>query len=434
MAQASKARRAPRSAFAAAPGLADWGARSALFGLLAVLGAAGHARAQDATAAMSEAGRSFARLSNDLGQALVSDLAAQSAGRTVLISPFGVASCLTLAAQGARGATAEGFSSGLGLKRNGLTLATSARAYADLSGDLGRPEAGRTLKVALSIWADQDVKLSPAFLETARSEFVASATSLDFGGDDAVERINRAVSSATDGKIPAMLSAPPPKGALALVDALYFKADWLEPFDAAKTRPAPFNRSDGDSRPTAMMHRKGDFDYFENDAFQAVALPYRDRRYELLVVLPRPHQSLSAEGFKQIDRTLFDERPGDLGLPRLHLSFVQDLLNALRRHGFGDALTSGADLSALSAEPTVIGQVLHAAVLDVDEAGSEGAAATGAISMRSAPVLRRPFSLVADRPFFLIIRERLSGTELFLAYVADPGLAADGPAQGGGGA
>jgi serpin B len=399
--------------------------------VVAVLGAPQAIAAEAPPAPPSDVAERYAGATDDLGYRLLTGLMGGAPSRTVVISPLSVASGLALAAQGAKGAAAAGFAAGLGLTAHNLSIADAGGAYAEIASRLGGAAPGRTLHLAVGVWADTGVTFKPAFIETAKTAFSATAASVDFSAPKTLAEINGSIAAATGGKIVGLLAAPPPRGGVVLVDALYFKADWSMPFDRANTREAPFTGADGVVSKALMMRRSGEYDYLETDAYQALALPYLDRRFELVVVLPRPGQTLTPEALSSVDRRAFTNRPGDVSLPRLHLAYTADLLSALRRQSFGAALGSDPDLSGMTSPSTTIGQVVHAAVVDVDEQGSEGAAATAVISMRSAARPPPPFTFTVDRPFYLVLRERLTGADLFVSFVAAPGAPSPGPSGGG---
>jgi serpin B len=168
------------------------------------------------------------------------------------------------------------------------------------------------------------------------------------------------------------------------------------------------------------MHRSGAFNYAETAEFQAVALPYKDERFELIVALPTG-RDLRPDWYGAVQAAAFSWRPGEVDLPRLQLKASEEMLPALKAAGLSKALSGGADYSGLSAKPPRIDSVAHSAVLVVDEEGAEGAAATAIVGVRSAVVLA-PFKFRADRPFELALRDRLSGALLFLGHVSEPGV------------
>ena len=173
------------------------------------------------------------------------------------------------------------------------------------------------------------------------------------------------------------------------------------------------------------MSRTGKFRYLEQDAFQAVELPYSDGAVSMFVFLPKGRLDaflgvLTAENFEQWTMRM-ESRKGTLELPRFKLENEYNLKDVLRPMGMSLAFTSRADFSAMSDEPLYISWVKQKTYVDVNEQGTEAAAVTGigvmALAARMEPP---PFHMVVDHPFFLAIRERQTGLILFLGAIFDP--------------
>jgi serpin B len=219
----------------------------------------------------------------------------------------------------------------------------------------------------------------------------------------------------------------PPLGAnrLIVLDAIYFKGDWTEQFDKKLTRDLPFTLGSGQIVQHPRMSRTGDFEYYEDDAFQAVRLPYAGRAVSMYVFLPKKSldeflQNLTIGNWEQWI-THLHSRKGTVELPRFKLENEYKLNDVLAALGMSVAFTRRANFHGMSDEPLYIDWVKQKTYVDVNEEGTEAAAVTG-IGMRAMAVRREepPFRFVVDRPFFLAIRENETGAMLFLGAIVDP--------------
>lgn len=368
--------------------------------------------------APAEAAIGLASANNAVGEALMARLRGK-AEANVLISPVSLSASLALLAQGAAGPTNAAFAKALRLP-SGMSVAALGPAYAALRAHLSSPSL--TVEQANGVWGAAKLEFVPAFRDAASRSFGARAESIDFGKPAAVVAINSFVAIATSGKITEAIQELPRNTRLVLVNALYFKGAWAQKFDRAKTVRQPFHRPGAAPINRAMMHATGTFRYLEDANFQSVALPYTDQRFELVVMLPRAGATLVPEWVNALDSGRFESRPGMLALPRMKIAWKMDVLGPLRIDGFDQVLGQGADYSGLTPSKVVISQVVHSALLEVDEDGAEGGAATVVIGSRSVGPVLKPFTLTIDRPYHLLLREKLTGAALFLGYVADPGV------------
>jgi serpin B len=365
----------------------------------------------------------FSAAATSLGETELSSLTAAKPGSTVLTSPLSVEAALAMVGQGARGATLAGMRSALGLAAQGLTMPEAASGYAALRQALA-PSSGVTLALANGAWVDRRINLNPAFAATEQGPFAARIAAADFADPASAAQINAFVANATRGQITHIVDGLAPDMRLVLVNALYFKGVWQTRFDPAETKDDPFTSGDGRTAPTPTMHRRGLFAYYETDAFQAVALPYKDPRFELVLLLPkRPGEAPPAGWTSSLAGANFDLKDGYVALPRLDIQWRADLAPSLRSTGLAVALEPEADFGGLADRPVFVSQVVHETRLIVDEEGTVGAAATAVVMPAGACFgcqEPQPFSFIADRPFWLLLRETSTGAPVFLGYVAAP--------------
>jgi serpin B len=260
----------------------------------------------------------------------------------------------------------------------------------------------------------------------------AMLASADFTAapERARDEINEAIAGQTEGKITGLL---PPGSVdtltrLVLASAVYLKAAWGTPFPVDKTHDAPFY-PEGPDRPgvsVPSMRGTATRDYLRGDGYQAVLLPYRDIGLAMAVLLPdgplaelRP--KVAAAGLAGLLAGAARHEV-TLALPRFRLRATFDLVPALRRLGVARAFDAEADFSGITvAEPLRIGAVAHQAYIDVDEHGTEAAAAT-AVAMAGHAIVQAPppVTLIVNRPFLFAILDRTTGVPVFLGQVSQP--------------
>lgn len=372
----------------------------------------------------------LARANNDFTFRLLQALEDPSSPRNYFFSPYSIHSALSLAMNGAQGATLHAMKTGLGWGRTGRP--TINRTYAALRAGLENSASQVTLGVANAVWVNQGLELRADFEQQASEYYAALAERVDFSDPATRQHINVWIAQHTCDRITELLKpehlTPPPVAAL--VNAIYFKGLWQAPFDPARTQPAPFTLADGTQKTVPLMQRSGTYAYFEGPDFQLASLPYggpdSSGDFCLDVCLPAPGLPL-ADWVARLDERAWqtwiermDETAIELALPRFSLRYEAGLTEPLARLGLGIAFSAQADFSDLCSGPAVISNVIHGAFVEVNEEGSEAAAATVVVMLRGALIARPKPRLIVDRPFFCAIRHRPSGTILFAGLVYEP--------------
>ncbi len=212
---------------------------------------------------------------------------------------------------------------------------------------------------------------------------------------------------------------------LVLTNAIYFKGTWLKQFDPANTKERDF-RAPGGPVKASMMFQKGKFSYGEADDAQALEMPYEGERLSMVVVLPKESARLEAVEAKMVaeglDPWLERMKPTQVEVlfPRFKAESSLALSGALKQLGMVKAF-GGGDFSGISSGGGLqISEVIHRAIVEVNEEGTEAAAATGVVMVRSA-VVGPPVQFLADRPFLFAIRDRETGALLFVGRLVQPG-------------
>jgi serpin B len=369
--------------------------------------------------------RRLAPAVNGFGLRLLADLADRMSDQNLFISPASIAIALAMTGLGARGETQRAIHATLGL--GALTPTEIAAAFSALHALRSRLGAGAELALANAIFGAPWEHFEPDFIQECRAAFAAEVRTLDFtqAGPAAAE-INAWIAQQTAGLItdlvqPAHLVA----AILVLVNAIYFKGIWTDQFDPALTRDGDFHAPTGVKR-LPMMSRSGHLRAYQDARLQAVSLPYGDGRTEMLIILPARgvpfhdfYRGLDAAALTDLTARLHPVE-GSLVLPRFRAETAASLKETLRALGMAVAFSGNADFSGMARipPPIAISEVLHKAVMEVNEEGTVAAAATAVIMVRTMAVER--FSMVVDRPFFCAIRDGATGLALFMGAILDP--------------
>jgi serine protease inhibitor len=358
---------------------------------------------------------------NDLGFRLLSQLVKQDPDKNLFLSSFSVAIALAMAYNGAQGETKRAMAKVLGLTGLGLQEVNVANAAFTSMQDSLDPKVH--LAVANSIWVHIGIELAPDFVQRIRDYYAGEVANVDFHQPGAADIINKWVASKTNDKIRELVTPDVVGSAiLILINAIYFKGIWTRQFDEEKTEERAFTLLDGSQKQHPMMSQSGYYDYYENESFQAVSLPYGEGRISMYVFLPKPtvsigefQQALTTDNWQQwMSRFYWME--GDLVLPRFKVEYGVDLLPNLVALGGGEL--AGVDFLGMGAGPLAISKVIHKTFVEVNEEGTEAAAVTAVAMVFISPAPR--FRMIVDRPFFCAIRDNETGALLFMGFVLNP--------------
>jgi len=348
-------------------------------------------------------------------------------GKNVLLSPLSVSMALGLTMNGAAGTTLSEMQQvlGWGTRSSGEINV----AYRDLQTLLPSLDPSVTVSIANGIWTRRGSILDTGFVREAR-DFFRAPVEVSPGPQAMFDAVNAWGHRETKGMIPRVLEQEPPDDLLMLLaNAMYFNGTWRDRFDPARTRAnAPFTLASGVTVSVPMMMRTGGFSaaYVSLGAQQAAIaaeLPYGNGAYSMLLLMPQSGtvdalvQRLDTIMLGTVVRALRPDDRAELGVPRFTLSASRELSNDLIALGMSRAFSNAAEFPRLIVnEREKIGFVQHSVKLEVDERGTRAAAVTvGGIVPGSMPA-----SIIFDKPFVFAIRERLSGTILFVGVVRDP--------------
>jgi len=368
----------------------------------------------------------------------------RSAEGNLFFSPYSISSALAMTYTGARGSTQEQmatvlhFPTGINKGEDSAKVPLSdRRTFASVFGEVikdlnSRGQKGRyKLAVANALWAQKDYGILAEFLELVKTGFDGKLQEVDFvrASEKARKTINSWVEEKTNEKIKDLIA----KGVLdsmtrlVLTNAVYFKGDWASKFKEERTKDAPFTLANGDKIDVPMMNQVEKFGYMETDTFQALGLPYVDDELSMIILLPKKHdglgeleQSLTLESLSQIIEDIH-KREVVVSIPKFKMTSQFSLAGVLKSMGMQDAFSGRADFSGINGQKDLyISAVIHKAYVDINEEGTEAAAAT-AVTIRLTSVGPAPSPVFrADHPFLFLIRDNQSGSILFLGRVMNP--------------
>lgn len=339
-------------------------------------------------------------------------------GSNVFVSPLSASMALGMTANGAAGSTYDAM-------RSTLRLGDASRqeineGYKSLIALLRGLDRSTDFRIANSIWYEQTFPFNEPFLAESKSFFDAEVKGLDFTSPSALTTINSWVNQSTNSKIPTILDDIDDAEVMFLINAIYFKGVWQKQFDKSKTAQAPFFALDGSTASVPLMHQSVPLRVARTSTYTAVDLLYGNSAYAMTVLLPHENvgvntlaESLTGEGWKSLEES-FTEHQSEFYFPRFKLEWKRVLNSDLRALGMGIAFDN-ADFTPMSprGRELVLTKVIQKTFVDVNEEGTEAAAATSVgIGLVSAPSAIR-----VDRPFLFVIRERFSGTIMFMGKI-----------------
>jgi serine protease inhibitor len=359
---------------------------------------------------------------------LLAQLRQNSASANFLFSPSSIGWCLGMALNGAEGNTREEISSVLEIR--GINLNDFNHGYEEWGKSWTAIDPKVELEIANSIWAKKGLSLKPEFVGVGKDFFSAQVSELNFNDPRSVGIINAWVQKQTRNKIDGIVDQISPDSVLFLINAIYFNGKWTKAFDAAKTKDEPFSLGNGSQKQVPMMRQRGTFQYLENNEFQAIRLPYGNRRLTMDVFLPSEKLSLSAflnlaksENWDQWN-SQFSESDGEIVLPRFRVEYETSLNAALKSLGMKMAFDPDkADFSGMvqNGPRTYISSVKHKAFAEVNEEGTEAAAVTSTeVRAVSMPVPTKSFQMIVNRPFFFVIEDSATHSLLFVGWIVAP--------------
>jgi len=361
------------------------------------------------------------------GFELFREVSSQSEEDNLMISPLSVSYALGMTYNGAAGTTLEAFNEVMHF--GDLTTEEVNKSYKDLMDQLLNLDDKVEFSIANSIWYRLGFQVLPEFIKTNKDYFDAEVKEIDFSDPTTVDIINQWIEDKTNDKIKDMLDFIPADAVMYLINAIYFNASWKYEFEKGETYQGDFKLADGSNHPADYMRVSGNFQYTSNEDFTAVELPYGDSTFSMVVMLPASGKEL-ANLVSKLDVAQWDSwfessryTGVQIELPKFKYEFKELLNKPLTDLGMGVAFSEfEADFTRINpAGNLYISRVIHQTFIDVQEEGTEAAAATIVeVNLTSAGGGGSPINFKADKPFLYLIKENSTGAVVFIGKVGKP--------------
>jgi len=372
------------------------------------------------------------------------DSSENQSGKNIFFSPFSISTALAMTYEGAEGITAEEMRNVFYFPKNDEERRA---AFANVYNNLNKSASKENYKIniANSLWNEQTYPFKKSFYDIIEKHYYGKSIPVDFinAPEEQRQKINLWVENQTNKKI---INVLPENSILdntrmVLVNAIYFKGDWNNKFDEKNTYEGEFNINNTTKKNTQMMYQKKEFNYYEDDSFQYVELPYKGEDTSMIIILPQslypdceefgdcygePHIKYdfsipSANELLEL-KTKMKPREVQIHLPKFKFNTNYQMKKDLQEMGMNEAFSNQADFSKMDEKNEVkIGEIYHQAFIEVNEKGTEAAASTVVVMIRKTSLERNPI-INANHPFAFYIQDNVSGEILFMGKIVDPTL------------
>jgi serpin B len=356
---------------------------------------------------------------------LLKELIVEDVDKNIFISPLSISIALAMAYNGAGGTTRDAMAKTLNL--GGMSREEVNQGYLKLIESLENVDQSVSLLIGNSIWMRDEFApdVNSNFTDRITTYYDGEILTRDFDSPQTVNEINGWINNRTEGKITEMIQQINPFEVMFLINAIYFKGEWVLQFDEAETQSQDFYLPEGESVKVDMMSTSGRFGYYSGMNCQVARLPYGRDKIAMYIFLPK--KDISLDSFMSyLNQTTHDKyisnlQPVDnlkVKLPKFNVEYGKKRINnVLEKLGMEIAFNPfHANFSEITPPPLWIEYVDHKAIVKVDEKGTEAAAATVISMSRGAS----PPRFVVDRPFYFEIRDDRSGSILFMGRIINP--------------
>lgn len=356
----------------------------------------------------------------------------KDSGENLFFSPYSISTAVGMVYEGAVGKTAKEIQSVFKFPTNS---AVRGPAFASIYNNLNTSNSKYQLSTANALWAQNDYKFLDTYLTTVQKYYGGKAINVDFKNSTEAARqtINKWVESKTNNKIKDLFE----KGVLnestklVLTNAIYFKGTWINPFVKGGTTDKDFNVTSSEIVKVPMMEgteKEQKFKYTEDDTVQVLEMQYQGDKISMLILLPKNNDIASFEKIltsEKIDilrnSLSLQNKPVDVFIPKFSFDTKYSMKDVLSKMGMPTVFTDGADFSLMDGSKSLsIGAVIHQAFVDVNEEGTEAAAATGINMMVKSAMPQKPIIFNVNHPFIFLIQDKQSGNIVFLGKVINP--------------
>jgi len=363
---------------------------------------------------------------NSFGFKLFKEVNSEDGDKNVVISPLSISMALGMTVNGAAGETRDAMLKTMELY--GLSMDEVNQSYRTLIDLLANLDPKVKFQLANSIWYRNDYKFEQTFFDLCKQYFDAEVTGLNFNeSEKSKEIINNWVNEKTKGKIKDIVDQIDGNSMMFLINAIYFKGAWHSKFEPKDTYKGKFTKLNGEKQDCDMMKQESQFEYYSNDYFQIVDMPYSFGDWSMTIFLPQLDKSFNEcvaaftkDNYEQWIANLDTEKIA-IEMPKFKIEYKTSLNNTLKKLGMGIAFIPGeadfTNMSELYGERLYIDSVKHKTFIQVDEEGTEAAAVTSVeIGLKSMPKLK---NVMINRPFLFVLRDTHSGTILFIGKILE---------------
>lgn len=355
----------------------------------------------------------------------------ESNNRNIMISPYSLAACLSMTANGASGATQDSMLKAIGFE--GKTMPQVNSYFDKVTTAILKTDPTTNLSIANSIWYRNSIIVKNDFIQASENWFKATIKPLDFDSPASVNTINKWASDNTNGLIPKVIDKIQSLDIMFLLNAVYFKAVWAKDyeFDSKQTTSLQFQKTDKSITNVPMMANEGKYNSLVNNTISIITIPYGNKAFELLAFLPAENTTLTRMAYELSDPIYFNnlisqmvEQNIQLKFPKFKFKFDTRLNDILCDLGMSIAFDSNsADFSnAFSGFDAYISFVKQNNYIELNEKGTQAASVT-TTGMFTTSMPISPISIVFNRPFAFIIREKATGIIIFSGIIEDPNKA-----------
>ncbi|HZJ79955.1 MAG TPA: serpin family protein [Dysgonamonadaceae bacterium] len=340
-----------------------------------------------------------------------------------MVSPFSLSMALAMTWNGSAGDTKTAMQNTLGFED--WADEDVNKYFSKLKNAFQETDPSTKLSIANSIWTNQQVKIFPEFISLNKTYYNATVESVDFTNSATVGRINKWAADNTNNLIDKVLEKTKSDDLMYLLNAIYFKGIWVSEFDVKNTSKMNFTADNGSQVKVDMMHQEANFNYAHDETMQVVELPYGNKSFSMMVLLPKEDKNLEdvAHVLQQSDywsnlKREFGNKKVDLFIPKFKTEYSKKLNDVLTDMGMGIAFEADkADFSRMSDRDAYISFVTQDTYIATDEVGTEAAAVTVVGIVETSAPVTESVVFKADKPFIYMIQENSSGSVLFMGAV-----------------
>lgn len=350
------------------------------------------------------------------------EIAVNAEEENYMVSPVSLSLALSMAYNGATSDTKTAFENTL--KYDQASLEEINTVNQALIQNLASQSSGARFEIANSSWIRDGFTVKQDFIKRLEDYYYATSDVLNFNDPTAVDIINDWVSDKTHGKIDKIVESIPGNAVLYLINALYFNAKWKYEFKTKDSKEDDFNLLSDEKKKVTFMNMNSTLDYFENDLFSSVILPYKEDKFNMVILLPQKGKGIQ-DIVKEMDQenwtnwqSEYKSRNIRISMPKFKFSYKESLNESLQAMGLGIAFSNSATFNNISNSLLKISKVLQKTYIDVNEKGTEAAAVTSIEIVNTSLPTYQLF--LANKPFLFAITEKETNSICFIGKLGDP--------------